>query len=91
MSRNSIRDCEEGVHVSRDVDPAWTLGDDNVFANCSVNVLDNRGQVLEEEVLEEEEDPEDEELEEEEEFDCGGVEDGGGGSCGMHGGGRTHR
>ena len=35
VSRNTIRDCKVGVTVHRDVDPAWSLGEDNTFANCA--------------------------------------------------------
>ena len=43
VSRNTIRDCTVGVHIRRNVDPAWSLGEGKVFVNCAGgDVVDER-------------------------------------------------
>ena len=38
FSRNTIRDCKVGVSISSNVDPSWSLGEGNVFVNCTTEV-----------------------------------------------------
>ena len=47
LAHNTIHDCKEGVSIYPTVDPAWSLGEGNVFANCPAgNILDKRAAVV---------------------------------------------
>ena len=44
VSRNTFCDCRWGVLISSAVDPAWSLGEGNIFINCAEgDVWDVRG------------------------------------------------
>ena len=41
ISRNIIRDCgRRGLCIDLNADAGWTLGADNVFTDCSADVVD---------------------------------------------------
>ena len=45
VSRTTTRDCQEYVHISLYAPPSWTLGEGNIFTNCTVRegvVVDER-------------------------------------------------
>ena len=35
ICRNTIRNCKWGVGIASSVDPSWSLGEGNVFVNCT--------------------------------------------------------
>ena len=43
IARNTFSDCEDcGVYVGGEIDALWTVGEGNVFRNCTQDVLDER-------------------------------------------------